>query len=354
MTKIFIFGLGLIGGSIAKKLKSSHKDKYTVYALTKTENDIENALSDGSIDKGFTILPEDSYFDFDIVLLAVPPEKICTVTKDIMRHFSKDVIYTDVGSIKSKIEAGMKELGIQYVGGHPMAGTEKKGYKNSFSHLFENAYYFLTSKNEKVLELVNDLGAIPVFIDAQTHDKTVAAISHVPHALSAGLVNLAINNETEDKLLSKAAAGGFRDTTRIAASDEHLWEEILFSNKKYVIPLLEEYEKIISNLRNAVINNDSDAVLSYFRNAKIYRKELEENRQPLQRQYFDIYISVADRVGVIADISKILTDNNINIKNIGVLKSREQIGGTLILSVYSLADFGKSKALLKDKFEISD
>ena len=304
MTKIFIFGLGLIGGSIARRLKTSYSDKYTVYALTRNEDDIKNAISDRSIDKGFTSLPEDAYFDFDIVLLAVPPEKICSVTEDIMKFFPKDVIYTDVGSIKTEIESGMKKLNVHYVGGHPMAGTEKKGYKNSFPHLFENAYYFLTEKNEKVEEMVNDLGAIPVYIDSKTHDKTVAVISHVPHALSAGLVNLAINNETEDKLLSKSAAGGFRDTTRIAASDEHLWEKILFSNKEYVLPLLKQYEKIIADLRDAISENNSEAVLSYFKNAKIYRKELEESRQLLNKQYYDLYISVADRVGVIADISK--------------------------------------------------
>lgn len=353
MTKLFIVGLGLIGGSIAKKLKSDHRDEYIIYACTKDENDIKNALSDGNIDKGFTDISENDFFDFDIVLMAVPPHLIAPGVKMLIPHFPKDIIYTDVGSTKLQISEEMKKLNVNYVGGHPMAGTEKSGYSQSFPHLFENAYYFLTKKNNIVDKLVSDLDAIPVYISPDEHDKTVAVISHVPHALSAALVNLAVNNENENKILSKTAAGGFRDTTRISASDESLWEKILFSNKKYVIPLLSDLQNLIEKLKNDLTNNNAEKVREYFKTAKEYRIDLEENRHPLQRQYFDIYISVADKVGVISDISKILTDNNINIKNIGVLKSREQIGGTLILSVYSATDYEKSITLLKDKYEIS-
>ena len=125
MTKLFIAGLGLIGGSIAKKLKESHKDEYIIYAYTKDEKDIKNALSDGVIDKGYTKIKEDDFFDFDVIILAVPPNLIPKTAEFLIPHFPKDVIFTDVGSIKLEIENKMKNLNVNYIGGHPMAGTEK-------------------------------------------------------------------------------------------------------------------------------------------------------------------------------------------------------------------------------------
>lgn len=355
MTKVFIAGLGLIGGSIAKRLKEKHGKKYTVYALTKDKDDIKNALFDGAIDKGFTeILPND-FFDFDVVILCVPPNIIAKTAKALIPHFPKNTVYTDVGSIKSEIAEEMRTLPVTYVGGHPMAGTEKKGYLHSFPHLFENAYYFLMQRNELVEQMVADLGANAIFTSCETHDKTVAVISHIPHAVSASLVNLAIENETADKMLSKAAAGGFRDTTRISSSSENLWESILLSNKKYVVPLLNEMTALLDGLKTDIINNDSENILKFFRDARLYRNELSENRKPLHSQYYDIYISVEDKVGVIAKISEILTNSNISIQNIGILKSREQIGGTLILSVYTLDDYKKSMKLLKENgFDITN
>lgn len=354
MTKLFIAGLGLIGGSIAKKLKADHEDEYLIYAYTKNKSDIDMALKEKTIYKGYCEIKENDFFDFDVVLLAVPPDVIPKIAKELIPHFPKNTLFTDVGSVKGEIKTEMDKLNINYIGGHPMAGTEKSGYSESFPHLFENAYYFLTDKNPLTDKIAKDLGAEIIYCDPKTHDETVAVISHIPHALSSALVNLAIKNETEEKMLAKTAAGGFRDTTRISASSEELWEKILFSNKECVIPLLSDLEALLEELKKSLIKDERESVKEFLRKARLYRTELEESRKPLRRQYFDIYISVADKVGVISEISRILTENGINIKNIGILQSRELIGGTLILSVYTHSDYEKSIELLKDKFEITE
>ncbi len=344
--KLMIVGLGLIGGSIAKKIKEVLPDS-TICAIDPNRETLDKALSDKVIDKGYPAFVHTDA-DYEIVLVAVPPQLVVPTVLKLAPHFPKTTIFTDVCSVKGNLSDALMKADITYVGGHPMAGTEQKGYDGSFSHLFENAYYILTEDHPKMREFAELLGATPIVMDAQTHDKTVGAISHVPHVVSAALVNLAVQNETDDQKLTKVAAGGFRDITRISSSSEELWQSIVAENKTEVLSLLAQYETILQNFKTALAQNEKEQIKAFFRSAREFRQHLEENRDELQPRYFDIYISVKDRVGVIRDIAQILTDNDISIKNIGVLKSRENIGGTLQLSVYTKEDYLKSVTLLTE------
>lgn len=342
--KLLIVGLGLIGGSIAKKIKETLPDSI-IGAIEPNQETLQQALSDGVIDKGYSAFcPEDT--NYELVVVAVPPRLVVPTIQKMAPHFPKGTLFTDVCSTKGSIHNAFQQSDICYVGGHPMAGTEHKGYRGSYAHLFENAYYILTEDHPKMKEFVTKLGATPIVMDSATHDKTVGAVSHVPHVISAALVNLAAANETKDQLLTKVAAGGFRDITRISSSSEELWQSIVTENKQEVLTLLEEYESILSNFKATLQKEDADGLQAFFRSAREFRQNLEENRDELQPRYFDLYLSVKDRVGVIRDIAQILTDHHISIKNIGVLKSRENIGGTLQLSVYSKEDYQKAVVLL--------
>ncbi|MBQ7950732.1 MAG: prephenate dehydrogenase [Clostridia bacterium] len=349
--KLMIIGLGLIGGSIAKKIKEVCPESI-ICGIDPDEATCRKALSDGVIDKSYPCFSQDDT-DYDIVLVAVPPHITAKTILKIAPFFGQETVFTDVCSVKEQLEQELSRENINYVGGHPMAGTEQKGYDGSYAHLFENAYYILTKDHPKMKRFAELLGATPIVMDAKTHDKTVGAISHVPHVISAALVNLAAQNETQDKKLTKVAAGGFRDITRISASSEDLWQSIVSANKAEVLSLLEQYDIILNQFRHTLLSDDTDGLKAFFRSAREFRGQLEENREELQPKYFDIYISVKDRVGVIRDIAQILTEENISIKNIGVLKSREHIGGTLQLSVYSKEDYQKATELLKKQnFEI--
>ncbi len=349
--KLMIIGLGLIGGSIAKKIKEACPNSI-ICGIDPEESTLQKAITDGVIDKGYPYFSQKDT-DYDIVLVAVPPHFTAKIILEIAPFFRQETVFTDVCSVKEQLEQELAQANINYVGGHPMAGTEQKGYDGSYAHLFENAYYILTKEHPKMREFAELLGATPIVMNAKTHDKTVGAISHVPHVISAALVNLAAQNETEDKKLTKVAAGGFRDITRISSSSEELWQGIVSANKTEVLSLLNQYETILNQFRETLLSEDADGLKAFFRSAREFRGQLEENREELQPKYFDIYICVKDRVGVIRDIAQILTEENISIKNIGVLKSREHIGGTLQLSVYSKEDYLKATTLLKEQnFEI--
>lgn len=343
--RLMIIGLGLIGGSIAKRIKQTDRGSF-ICAVDSDERVLQQALADGVIDRGYqSVSPEDT--DYELVLAAVPPHSVADLLKEIAPRFQKETVFTDVCSVKDSLQKELSSLDICYIGGHPMAGTEQTGYGGSYAHLFENAYYILTKDHPLMRRFVEMLGAVPIVMDSRTHDHAVGTISHVPHVISAALVNLAVCNETADHKLIKIAAGGFRDITRISSSSEDLWQDIVTGNREEILALLCQYEAILSDFRKALQADDRSAIRAFFRAAREYRQQLEENREELQPKYFDIYLSVRDRVGVIRDIAQLLTEGNISIKNIGVLKSREQIGGTLQLSVYSKEDFKKARELLQ-------
>jgi prephenate dehydrogenase len=160
------------------------------------------------------------------------------------------------------------------VGGHPMAGTENSGYKNSTPTLFKNAFYVLTQANEKIEKMIELIGAKKIVIGEDNHDYLVGVISHIPHIVSAALVNLANENDTDEKILQKLAGGGFRDITRISSSSEFMWQQIIFNNKDNMIDLLLKFEDIIKTFREDLQNGDIDKVTEHFRKAKEYRGKI--------------------------------------------------------------------------------
>jgi prephenate dehydrogenase len=280
--KIFITGLGLIGGSLAKALKANIE--CTIWAYDSNETSINRALADKAIDFGYTDL-QNKVFDADIVIVATPPAIVVETIEKLLPHFGENTLFTDVSSVKGDIYDKIGELNCDFVGGHPMAGTEFSGYENSKADLFKNAYYILTESSlsvkevnswgkspngAKMLKLVEAVGAKPVIIPYEKHDYLVGAISHIPHVVSAGLVNLVYANN-EDETLTKLAGGGFRDITRISSSSEYLWQQIIFENKENSLKLLGQYENIIADFKKALENDNIDAIIEYFRQAREFR-----------------------------------------------------------------------------------
>lgn len=272
---IFIVGLGLIGGSLAKALKKN--SECIIYAFDSNEETIKSALSEKTIDYGYIDLDKKK-FDCDIVIIATPPALVVPMMKSLIPHFNSDTIFSDVCSVKgivlSEINSLKKSMNLNFVGGHPMAGTENSGYINSIPTLFNNAFYVVTEENEKINKMIELIGAKKIVIPEDSHDYLVGVISHIPHIVSAALVNLANENDTEEKILQKLAGGGFRDITRISSSSEFMWQQIIFNNKENMIDLLLKFEDIIKTFRKDLENNDIDKVTEHFRKARQYRKEI--------------------------------------------------------------------------------
>ena len=228
MYKIGIIGLGFMGGCIAKTLITSSK----ICSIIAFDNNIESlkqAKKDNSITEYTTNLED--FKDTDIIFLCTPVGFISEYANRLKYIIKKDCIITDIGSTKNSIIQALEKIDVNFVGGHPMVGSERTGYNTSNNYLFENTYYIITKNSnieatKKVETIVKELKAIPVTVEPEKHDYIVAAISHVPYVIAAGLVNLVKDLDDEKENLKTLAAGGFKDITRNASSDPTMWMHI--------------------------------------------------------------------------------------------------------------------------------
>ncbi|EGD52493.1 Prephenate dehydrogenase [Thermoanaerobacter ethanolicus JW 200] len=273
-----IVGLGLIGGSMAKALK-----KYTdidIIGVDINRDSLQKALEEGVISYGVTDL--DFQVDADVVFICTPVGKVAEKAKNILPYLKKGCIVTDVGSTKKVIMEEVQKFlpdEIFFIGGHPMAGTEKAGYDNADADLFVNSNYLLTpfdNVKEDVLDLfINEviikIGAKPVIMDYNKHDAIVGIISHVPHILSATLTNFAHDKCSE---AFKYAAGGFKDTTRIALSQTEIWKDIICTNKEVILELLKNYREVLSDFICYLENDDIDTIQKFLEDARKYRNTI--------------------------------------------------------------------------------
>ena len=226
-------GLGLIGGSIARGLKRSAPD-IQIMAYMRTREKLEQAHADGIVDLILDGVDE-HLSECDIIFLCTPVEFNESYLRQIRPFLKEGTVVTDVGSTKTSIHETVAALGMEscFVGGHPMAGSEKTGYESSTDHLLENAYYIITptphtpaSYTDRMVDVANAIGALPLVLDYHRHDFIVAAISHLPHLIASSLVNLVHDCDSEDQMMKRLAAGGFKDITRIASSSPVMWEQI--------------------------------------------------------------------------------------------------------------------------------
>ncbi len=333
--KIGIAGLGLIGGSIAKALKRSHKD-YIIKAWDKDEKTLITGLSEKTID-GYSLSLKESFLDCDVIFLCIPVFAMKGVLEELVGYISPHCILTDAGSTKMDVISIVNEMVTKnpFIGGHPLAGSEKSGFLFSKANLFENAYYCLTptdNTEDKPLlvlkELVKEMGAIPIEITPFEHDRATAAISHVPHVIASLLVNLVGELDGPDSIMKTIAAGGFRDLTRIASSSPELWTGICLSNKNIILDTLEALNNSLRGFERDLLNENKESITNFFCSARELRSTFSEGKNLFQKT-FDIIVDVDDKPGIIAVIATALAEKNINIKNIGILNNREHDEGAL-------------------------
>ncbi len=281
---IGFLGLGLIGGSIAKAIRQYNKDiKILVYTRRKNP-DLEKGCQDGVITSLHYEINED-FSDCDILFLCAPVLQNIEFLKQIKPFLKPTCILTDVGSVKGNIQTAVKQLGLeqQFIGGHPMAGSEKTGYTNATSHLLNDCYYLITptesTSREQLSALTNILtytGAHCVVLDASQHDDVTAAISHVPHIVAATLVNTVREHETSENYMRTFAAGGFKDITRIASSSPDMWESICLSNKESIDHFLSCYINNLIEFREEIKQGNGEQIREHFRTAGEYRNSIPE------------------------------------------------------------------------------
>lgn len=349
-------GLGLIGGSIARAIKENIPDT-TIIAYDVNQDTLAAAAEEkvadivtSSIDAHFTAC--------NYIFLCAPVQKNDANLQAVKSVISPDCLLTDVGSVKTNIHRTIQETGLnaQFIGGHPMAGSERVGFINSKAVLLQNAYYILTPTKEvpeekltAYKELVTRLGALPLILTCEQHDYVTAAVSHLPHVIASSLVNLVRDSDSEEGIMKMIAAGGFKDITRIASSSAVMWQQICLTNTDNIVKLLSDYINALSTTREKLISRDDDALYELFDSARIYRDSfINTSSGPIKRDY-SINIDIADEPGALAAIATILALHSISIKNIGIVHNREFEGGVLRIEFYEEASIEKAKAILKSK-----
>jgi prephenate dehydrogenase len=350
--RVFIIGLGLIGGSLALGIKKAHKEAViTGYDVSEEQLKLGKML--GVIDE---ISPsvEQGAKDADLIIIATPvkvTEKIIEILEQT--SLKKNVIVSDAGSTKKEIveKAGkLKQKGITFIGGHPMAGSHKSGVTAAKSILFENAFYIFTPENhipeEKIQELTNWLAGTKarfITLSAEEHDYLTGVISHFPHVVAASLVHQAEKTSAKQKLVPSLAAGGFRDVTRIASSSPEMWRDILLQNKDVILHLLEDWQSEMRRVADMLNAENSEAIYNYFSKAKQFRDELPQKEKGAIPSFYDLFVDIPDYPGVISEVTGYLAKEEISITNIRILETREDIIGVLVISFQTEEDRARAE-----------
>ena len=293
--KIAIIGLGLIGGSIGLAAKR-FSNKIHLQGFAKSDLTVKTALSRGLVSEAYLDLSQINR-DIDLVILATPLSSFASIVKEISPYLKDGCVITDTGSAKSKVIIEIEDIlpeSIHFVPGHPIAGTEMSGPEAGFADLFDNRWCVLTPSKRTNLDKLNDvkafwenLGAMVEIMDPEYHDKVLAITSHIPHLIAYNIVGTANDlANVNKKEVVKYSAGGFRDFTRIAASDPIMWRDIFINNSDAVLEMLDYFSNDLDKLKSAIEDNDYEYLENFFKKTRNVRKNIIEAGQDTQKVDF--------------------------------------------------------------------
>ncbi len=277
--KLAIFGVGLIGGSLALALKRAGHCELIVGCDTNVER-LQYAVELKVIDQ-FTVDPSEAVVDADMVVLAVPMLAMESVLQSISKDLADDVVLTDVGSCKASVVAAASRVfdGMppRFVPAHPIAGREKSGVESSLVDLFAAHKVILTpvqTTDPNAIAAVSQMweatGAQVKKLGIEQHDLVLAATSHLPHVLAYSIVDTIAETDYVEQIF-QFAAGGFRDFSRIASSDPVMWRDICLENKDAILDVLQKFQANLKELELAITKSDGNALMNTFVNAKTIR-----------------------------------------------------------------------------------
>ena len=355
--RVFVIGLGLIGGSLALCIKKAHQNTHIIgFDVNIEQANIAKLLH--VVDETVDCI-EDGAVRADLIIIATPVKEAENIL-NILAEFplKKDVIITDAGSTKKEIvdkSLILQKKEITFIGGHPMAGSHKSGVAAAKSILFENAFYLLTPekhvKDEEIGRLQQWLiGTKAKFLTMtpDEHDYLTGVISHFPHIIAASLVHQAEKTSEREKLIPRLAAGGFRDVTRIASSSPTMWRDILLHNKTVLLQLLQEWQEEMAKVSTMLQTENSQEIYEYFLKAKQFRDELPQKERGAIPNFYDLFLDVPDYPGVISEVTGILAEDEISITNIRILETREDINGILVISFQTEEDRSKAAICIQN------
>lgn len=353
---IYIAGLGLIGSSLALGIRKAHPD-YHILGYNRGEKSRTIALEVGMVDE-----VTDRFDEFvdraDVIFLAVPIAQTLSFIKELADlPLKSHVLVTDAGSTKGEIVSAadcyLFPKGINFIGGHPMAGSHKSGAVAADVHLFENAYYIFTPSRATqktalplMMDLLSGLKARFISIEASEHDLVTSQISHFPHVLASSLMNQAADYALDHPFTNNFAAGGFRDMTRIAESEPGMWTSIMLSNKESVLERIAEFQDRLNQVAEAIQFGDEEAIWDFFDKGRTMRQKMEIHKRAGVDSFYDIFINVPDEEDVILMILELLRGTSV--VNIRINEeNREDISGILQITFKNKEDLEKAAQTIR-------
>ncbi|QGG47733.1 prephenate dehydrogenase [Heliorestis convoluta] len=367
--RIAIIGMGLIGGSMGMALRQGNMATEVV-GCDRNEESLALALTTQAahrVEKEIARAVEGA----DLIILATPVRTYPKILDAMKKHLEPGAIVTDVGSTKSWVVQELESmLGEKnpFVGGHPMAGSEKKGIEGADRYLLENAVYVLTPSErtdrnalKKVEKMVQSLGARTLELSPEEHDTMVAMVSHLPHMVAVALVDTLGEVTKTQPEVTMLAAGGFRDTTRIAAGDPQMWFDIACTNRKHLVEKIEHFQRLLTQLKDEIIacgpsssnvkneglsQSPQEPLKGRLHRARELRLTIPGKAKGLLPGIHEVVVTVPDRPGMIGHIARLLGDEEVNIADIEILRVREGHGGTIRVGFYKEEEAEKALQIL--------
>jgi prephenate dehydrogenase len=347
IARLGIVGTGLIGTSVglaAKRAGVEHVVGYDFFDATAGAARDRGAIDSVAID---TL----EFAPADLVVVAVPVIALPTVISSVLEE--EDWTVTDVGSTKAGVVANVPDP-ARFVGGHPVTGSEAHGPEHATAELFDGATWFLTPSAQTEPEryrlvhgFVSSLGATPVAIDPEAHDRLVALTSHMPHALANVLVNQAGSERIDGHEPLAAAGGSLRDMTRVAGANPRIWVDIFLDNADVLADALADHRGRLEQVERALRNRDAGFLAKWIGEAALNRRKMLADAYPDPGSLQQLRVHVPDRPGVLAGITQALGAERINIEDFELHHMSPDRGGTLTVLITGEDEARRAAELLE-------
>ncbi|MGH8933931.1 MAG: prephenate dehydrogenase/arogenate dehydrogenase family protein [Egibacteraceae bacterium] len=359
--RIALIGTGLVGASLGMALrKLDGVDEIVGY--DRDPDELETAFARGALTEAASS-PAEAAAAADVVVLAVPVSVVETVALQVGPALTPGAILTDVASVKARIVDVMQAAvspGVHVIGGHPMAGSHETGAAHAHADLFVGATYLLTPTThtdpeayQRLHGLVSRIGARVLAVSPQRHDLLVAVVSHLPQLAATTLMNLAASRARDEHAeLLLLAAGGFRDATRVAASNPDLWLDICAENREAIVAVLDEYRERIGALRSVLAVGDEPSLRRALADARAARRSLP-GKETATGALVELSVAIPDQPGYIAQVTTTISALGVNIEDIGIDHAPEGGRGTMRLAIIGPANAREAReALVARGYEV--
>jgi prephenate dehydrogenase len=359
--RVGIVGTGLVGASLGLAFRRLD-DVETVTGYDRDPEQLEVARVRGAVSEAATSAAQ-AVEDAQVAVLAVPVSAIAAAAAEVAPALSAGAILTDVASVKAPVVEAMQQAAppsVHVIGGHPMAGSAETGAEHATAELFTGATYLLTPTTHtdpeayrRLHTLVSRIGARVLAVRPERHDLLVAVVSHLPQLAATTLMNLASERaRTEHAELLLLAAGGFRDATRVAASNPELWLDICAENREAIVAVLDDYRERIGALRSVLAVADNASLRRALADARAARRALP-GKETVTGALVELHLAIPDRPGVLAEVTTTVSSVGVNIEDLGIEHAPEGGRGRLRLAVIGTEQAQRARdALIARGYEV--